>query len=519
MKHLICLLVCLVVILSFYSFGFAGQEWELVHGIKELDIKEVTIKEGVVYAAGEKTIYRSEDDGNTWEAVFSVESGINFIAISEKDSFVCTQKGLFRSLDGESKWKEIFTGIGEENNILHIAFSEKGAIYLGTEKGLFISHDDGLTWKKDLKEAGDLIIKWIVFLDKDVFFTADSGVYKSAENGWKRVFIVPREDINFDIEEIEDDLEIERDSTKSVNTILANQNRLFLATDFGVFVSENKGVSWNSFTSNGLISLQVNRILFKDYLYAATDKGIFVFNNDENIWKALYKGMDTDKAQSISADENKTLWVATNKGLYKSKLIPSVIMKNDISVIARSEATKQSPQEDDIFEKFSYEPSIRDVQEIAIKYAEVHPDKISQWREAAKKKAILPDVSIGIDRNVTDLYHWEGGSTIVIDDDFLRKGKGAIEWDATMSWDLGDLIWSSDQTSIDTRSRLMVQLRDDILDETTRTYFERRRLQIKTHLSPPSNIEEKIEKELRIQELTADLDGLTGGYFSSQLEK
>ena len=63
----------------------------------------------------------------------------------------------------------------------------------------------------------------------------------------------------------------------------------------------------------------------------------------------------------------------------------------------------------------------------------------------------------------------------------------------------------------------MVQLRDDILDEVTRTYFERRRLQIALLTQPPADEKQVIDKELRLQELTAMIDGLTGGYFSTHL--
>ena len=83
-----------------------------------------------------------------------------------------------------------------------------------------------------------------------------------------------------------------------------------------------------------------------------------------------------------------------------------------------------------------------------------------------------------------------------------------------MSWEIGDLIWSADQTSIDVRSKLMVELRDDIVNEVTRTYFERRRLQVLLLTDPPADQQKLLEKELRVQELTAMLDGLTGGYFS-----
>lgn len=64
----------------------------------------------------------------------------------------------------------------------------------------------------------------------------------------------------------------------------------------------------------------------------------------------------------------------------------------------------------------------------------------------------------------------------------------------------------------------MVQLRDDIVNEVTRTYFERRRIQVGLLVSPAKDDHVLLEKELRIQELTALIDGLTGGYFSSHLE-
>jgi len=172
-------------------------------------------------------------------------------------------------------------------------------------------------------------------------------------------------------------------------------------------------------------------------------------------------------------------------------------------------------QTQDVLKNFEGEPNISDIQEAAIKYAEVHPDKIKEWRGAAGKRALLPNVSVGMDRYVTDYWHWDSGTN----PDTLQKGKDAVGWDVTMTWDMGELIWNSDQTSIDTRSKLMVELRDDIMNEVTRTYFERRRLQIELLTSPPKDFKASLEKELRLQELTADIDALTGGYFSKQLEK
>ncbi|MBU0759557.1 MAG: hypothetical protein KKA34_04260 [Candidatus Omnitrophica bacterium] len=503
MKRAVSLLV-----LSFFIVGIAvaSEVWQPVSGIKESDIKEVIIEEGVIYASSEKRLYRSEDYGETWRVVFSARGDgniISFISISEQDLFVCTEKGVFRSSDGRSAWKRIFKGIGtEENGAQHIAFSQDGIIYIGTKAGLFLSNDNGATWEKDSGEAGNLSVRWITFHGKDIFLAAEKGVYKGARDRWKRVLVTSMEDVEYDSDTVDTAVIAE----KPVNSMMSEQNSLFIATDTGIFVSEDGGDSWKSFPSGGLISQKVNRLLYKDNLFAATDNGIFIFSDKDKAWRALYKGVAGDKANSIASDNKGNIWVATNKGLYRSRF------NNNVISVARND---KGSEEENILGQFAHEPSIRDVQEAAIDYAEVHPDKIKKWREDARRKALLPDVSLGLDRYVTDLYHWDAGQN----PDVLQTGDDVITWDVTMSWDLGDLIWSTDQTSIDTRSRLMVQLRDDILDEVTRTYFERRRLLIEKHFSPPSTAREKIEKRLRIDELTADLDAMTGGQFSKDLDK
>ena len=86
-----------------------------------------------------------------------------------------------------------------------------------------------------------------------------------------------------------------------------------------------------------------------------------------------------------------------------------------------------------------------------------------------------------------------------------------------LSWDFANLIWNSDQISIDTRSRLMVQLRQDILEEVTRLYFERRRLCAEFQGNPTSDAILLHERRLRIEEVSAQLDALTGGWFSREM--
>jgi hypothetical protein len=49
-------------------------------------------------------------------------------------------------------------------------------------------------------------------------------------------------------------------------------------------------------------------------------------------------------------------------------------------------------------------------------------------------------------------------------------------------------------------------------------YFERQRLKLKLTLDPPEEKTKLYEECLRLQELTANLDALTGDYFSDYKE-
>ena len=64
----------------------------------------------------------------------------------------------------------------------------------------------------------------------------------------------------------------------------------------------------------------------------------------------------------------------------------------------------------------------------------------------------------------------------------------------------------------------MVELREDVLDQVTRIYFERRRLQLELEADDVLDTQNDLGRHLRLEELTALLDGMTGGQFSKYME-
>ncbi|MEW6007374.1 MAG: hypothetical protein AB1595_04370 [bacterium] len=140
------------------------------------------------------------------------------------------------------------------------------------------------------------------------------------------------------------------------------------------------------------------------------------------------------------------------------------------------------------------EPGILELQEAAIRYNNLSPSTIKLWQKEAKIKPLFPKFSIDYDKSITS-YEKTGFIT------------GPNEWRLTFSWDLGELIYNPDQTSIDERSRLMTRLRNEILSDVTKLYFERKRL----------ILEGKEKNRIRIEELTGLIDGYTGGAFSKKI--
>ncbi len=167
--------------------------------------------------------------------------------------------------------------------------------------------------------------------------------------------------------------------------------------------------------------------------------------------------------------------------------------------------------------RFAGEPTIREVQERAITWVQVHPEIAESWRTRARFNALAPRVTTA------------GQGTL---DDDLRVVEQAGEADVEaktnnatgrltvgVTWELDRLIFEPQEMAVAREAVRTANLRDRMLEEVTRRYFERRRLQVDLELAPPTDLADRVRKELRLMELTADIDAFTGGWFSDKLEK
>lgn len=499
----------------FLSVGlvYSDEVWENFTKNLDHDLYAIALSpfdDRIIYVGSDKAVFKTEDKGNSWQYLYTVKGEnqkINFILFDSEDKntvYLATSNGFFITKDNGKTFKKIFR---KEPNIFYAVKSPEGYIYLGTNNGVYLSQDKGITWARlSGIPQGTKVFSLDVHsaLSRLIYAVTDRGVYRSFNRGetWERVFVT------FGGEEAEPSEEIEEIEEQEIVSVLPrallinryNPSIVYLGTTKGLFISSDSGKTWEKSNIANLGELEIRHIVSNNQqLYLATNKGIFSLDISNFTAKEIYQDLPTHDVRMIVLDKDKKIWATTDKGLFKTtEIIQKKITKEN-----------SSGNLEDYEFYFRDEPTIEEVQREAIKYAEVYPEKIKNWRTQARLKAFVPEFDLNYYKTIS-IY---GGAT------YERVIIGPRDWNFSLKWDLGDFIWSTDQTSIDVRSRLMVQLRDDILDEVNRLYYERRRVKLSLLLDPPQDLKQRLEKQIRLEELTAGLDALTGGYFSKRLKE
>jgi hypothetical protein len=352
---------------------------------------------------------------------------------------------------------------------------------------------------------------------------SEAGFFRSVDGGavWDRTRVAFREEEEEEPSgEESSDLEGSVQGSPPMSLALDPASGwLYWGSPKGVLFSRDQGITWTDLPTVGLGTTAVYQLLTDpidpDRLYAATPEGLFLYSASWRAWRAVREGIPAGEVHALALGPgNRSLWVGTAGGLFR------------IPVPERSESSVPLPVPGEAAQMpLSFpgtltrdagvahqEPSIQEVQQAAIRYAEVMPEKVQGWRAGAVWRNIFPEFTLSLDQDQdsTVASSSSGGKTtfsVGPEDESTSLG-------FNFTWDLADLIWNPDQTSIDVRSRLMVQLRQDVLGEVTRLYFERKRLLIEFAGHSTEDPFLKAERSLRIGELTAQLDALTGGAFS-----
>ena len=456
-----------------------------------------------------KTLWSQTDPRSAIKRLFSFPELPDHI-------FVLTQDKLFLGNLKDHSWRMVY----KDTSRIPLSFAlhpkDPNHWFLGTQKGLWETENAGKTWSPSKNFGFSGPVPLISFDETRLFIATENTLYLSPPESVARqvLSLSGTETDSF----AEEDSPAEEDTSVyafKIHDLLAakdNPPKLFLATQKGVFESQDHGSRWEPLTQSGLQSPVIRQLAWSqkgERLYAATPRGVYSYAPQEQRWSEIFKGLAGNQAQSIAVLHDEKLLAITNEGFVQYPLGTFTPEANP------SLRIYQPPEERLLLFKdlVAAEPSAREIQKKVILYADIGNGKIKRWHASSRLAALLPSFSFGksLDRGASLSTY--SGKYITGPED-VNKG-----WDADVSWDLGETLYSSAQTSIDSREKMMVELRNDLLSEATRIYYERRRLQIDLVFTPPASEQEHLENLLRMDELATLLDGMTDGFFSKRLEQ
>jgi len=166
-----------------------STSWENVNSGFTYPLTHIDSK-GMIYSgSGLDGIYRSIDNGNSWESIGLKHPYyyiFSFVVSSSGEFFAgdLTWYGLFRSSDTGRTWNFINRGIptnqiGMLPEVHKLAINSKSHVFAVTTRGLYVSRDNGNNWSGLLYPASSIFIT----SDDRIFVGSNNKLYRSIDDG------------------------------------------------------------------------------------------------------------------------------------------------------------------------------------------------------------------------------------------------------------------------------------------------------------------------------------------------
>lgn len=311
-----------------------SAQWSKIKGLYGGKTYSISAKGSLVFAGTEKGLYRSLDNGDTWEASNAgLPGGYNVVSIAITDKCIYTVisesntsqlNSLYISYNGGKTWtfKESVTNrfvhvlannILTSKNVINIP-TIYNPVYVVNNKlwtsmnGIDFMMFDGTYWKPIFKFNER--ISDITSSESNIYFAMNGTLYLSRDNFKSAIALFKSE--------------------TSINKISVTGQTIFLATYSGVFRSLNNGKDWKKI---GLVDVNI-----KDMVVFGSD--IIASSNDFGL---------------VSSKNNDSTWVEINKGIYNDKYLIDTISIANSTVFASLKGNTDSYYDPKILYRFTNE--------------------------------------------------------------------------------------------------------------------------------------------------------------------
>jgi len=288
----------------------------------------------ILYIATNDYIYKSRDEGESWESISRGMSHSRVIAMAIDPAYPAVvyagTKGdaVYKSYDGGQRWVPLKTGLDDVTitsvvNQLVFDPNDNTRLWAATTMGIFESMDGGETWTKRMKGMKEVLMVITLAIDParpDIIYAGTSGgVYKSVDRAhtWMKAnngLISPEL--------------LSSSRALMVNTLLIDSQRpdtVYAATLNGLYKTEDGARSWTR-TGQDLPDQMISALAldpsWPGTLFVAGRQGVFKSTDAGLTWKGKNAGLASLNVRSLalSPEDPKTVYLGTNgSGLYRSR--------------------------------------------------------------------------------------------------------------------------------------------------------------------------------------------------------
>jgi hypothetical protein len=238
-------------------------------------------------------------------------------------------------------------------------------------------------------------------------------------------------------------------------------------------------------------------------VWLATDRGLLEGRTLAGPWQRAAPPAGSAGVADLAGDEA-ILYAATARGLLVGSPLAAASPGG-----ARVPRTPEPPPG----------PEVGRVHGAALAYLDLHPRRMEALRRGLGRRGWLPLLRFDVGRHDDESRGVDFDQSFVSGDtrhltDAGQSRSNELSLGLTLSWDLGDTAYHTESVDVSREAREVIELRDDVLDEITQLYFERRRI-----IADWARLEDRGSPEaerlrLRAAELAAGIDAWTGGWFS-----
>ncbi len=167
-------------------------------------------------------------------------------------------------------------------------------------------------------------------------------------------------------------------------------------------------------------------------------------------------------------------------------------------------------------------PTLQNLEEIALRYAGLDPQRIADWEHDARWAPALPRLQVGWESNLINQNTTVIQDSVSVTSSGVNIGPASNRLDADFSnnqgmevralWELREVLFNPDQILISREARDLYVFRSRLREELQQAYFTLKETLQQLQNFPQAKRDPYLQ--IKVEQAIAKLDSLTGGEFS-----